>query len=223
VPRLASWIPAHQVSAITESLPPDSPPPLPALQPAPQREQPARIPVERLAHGNAQGYEEYSSEPRPWMRLFARMLDYVVWGIVVGILLEIVAPGLLDGVNDALLGVVLVAAWIPVEALLLSTWGKTPGKAMLDIRLVDRESENGIEYFSALQRATVVWIYGMGCGLFIFTLVTMILSYRDLKREGVSAWDGKMGFRTEHGSVHPFGILLAVSVLVFLIWGMSQI
>ena len=69
-----------------------------------------------------------STQVRPWVRYWARMFDVYSFSLVGGVFLGIVAPQFLARQNEYVLGMMLVFAWVFVEALLLSSFQTTPGK-----------------------------------------------------------------------------------------------
>ena len=83
-----------------------------------------------------------TSEPRPWHRLAARMFDYSIWGLVLALLLSqlrvlgFVGDGLAYWLMHPLLApIVVTATWMPIEALLITAVGTTPGKWLFGIYL----------------------------------------------------------------------------------------
>src|SRR5260221_2071847 len=69
-----------------------------------------------------------SNEVRPWVRYWARTFDVYSFCLVGGFILGIFAPQFLARQNEYALGMMLIFAWVFVEALLLSSFQTTPGK-----------------------------------------------------------------------------------------------
>jgi hypothetical protein len=76
--------------------------------------------------------------------------------------------------------------WALAEARLISTWGTTPGKWLLKLKVRTNVSEIP-DFKRALKRSILVWILGMGLG--IFTTISYIFGYYELTRKGITLWD----------------------------------
>jgi hypothetical protein len=83
-----------------------------------------------------------TSEPRPWHRLAARMFDYSIWGLLLALLYtQLRAFGIIPAqvgywLSHPLVAPVLITlSWIPVETLLITAVGTTPGKWLFGIYL----------------------------------------------------------------------------------------
>ncbi len=140
-------------------------------------------------------------KPHPWRRYWARMLDIAVMGaatsFMIGVVMEIVAPGqaerwsafLTNGVvgrlADLLLTLVLV---IPGNALLLGLTGGTPGKWLFGIKIV-RPDGRPIGVFAALGREVRVWFQGLAMGIPFASLFTLFGAYSWLTEDGYAPWD----------------------------------
>jgi hypothetical protein len=142
---------------------------------------------------------------RPWVRYFARMLDIMLFGALLGVGIEVALPGVLDHANDLLINAIVLGAWVFAEALLLASFGTTPGKALLGTRLI---YTGGLRfgYGVALARSALVWWRGLGAGLPLITLITMIVGYNTLKRERRASWDADAGFIVQHRPLTVGGI-----------------
>jgi hypothetical protein len=70
---------------------------------------------------------------------------------------------------------------VPVEGVLLSTWGTTPGKWLLRITLLD-STGNKLKFSAALSRSLYVWAWGLGIGFPYATVVAELFAYLDLQR-----------------------------------------
>lgn len=109
--------------------------------------------------------EELEKEIHPWRRYIARTVDYMLFGGLVELILFVVLrirpiPG---EIVSILIGCGCVLLFAPLEALMLSKWGTTPGKWAMGIRLEYIQGGN-LPYAEALYRACRVW-YGVGFGI----------------------------------------------------------
>jgi uncharacterized RDD family membrane protein YckC len=137
-------------------------------------------------------------EARPGTRLVARLID---WTLVLGI------PA--SAVPD--IGALAAIIWLPIEALLLSLWGYTPGKWLLGIAVRDAHGRRPI-FRGAFRRAAVAWTYGFGAAT-LFGLATAVLAYANLKRNGATYWDALGGYEVHQRPIGPGRRALAFLVL----------
>lgn len=162
--------------------------------------------------------------PRPWVRYFARSIDRsIAFGLAAVIVGFAFIMGLRPGIEAHLLSLGITwVGWIVVEALLLSTLGTTPGKALLGVRVRTVTGEN-LNFFQALSRTTGVWIRGEGLGIPLVSLVTLIVAYNKLMGDRITSWDREGGTVVEHGPCGPGrvvgGLLVGVLAMFVLIFG----
>lgn len=101
---------------------------------------------------------------------------------------------------------------------MLSSWGTTPGKALSKIRL---RCENGsrLSYSQALKRSFSVAVKGLGLGLPLISLFTLLNSYNDLTKKGKTSWDRDGNFSVSHqilGLSRGFVLTLSVISILFI-------
>lgn len=220
---MSEWIPLREIeslklmiqqveSARSEAVPESqsdegetSPPPIP--QSDPRQEEFAK----KLAE-----IEQNATRVNPFRRGFARMFDYCFLGLVmIAIFQPMEADPTLSwseqwqksmefnqseaGRDFQIYYLVAMLAWAPIEALLLSMFGTTPGKAIFGLYVQVKDSgtrdKRGIlpDFFPALGRSLGVWLIGYGAGLPLFTMVTMTFGFFQLMTKGSVLWDRKYG------------------------------
>src|SRR5215470_14679409 len=82
---------------------------------------------------------EEGAQVRPWVRYWARTIDGVLIGSVLAVPFDFFFPEEAQSrVAVQLTQFAALALWIPIEALLLTTFGSTPGKALLRVRVSDK-------------------------------------------------------------------------------------
>jgi len=147
---------------------------------------------------NTQDHLESARQIRPWVRLWARYIDLCLAGLVCGLIWEMIGPP----VNTKYVVTEMLYAflWVPIEAILLSTWGTTPGKWLLRTTLRD-STGNKLKFSAALSRSLYVWAWGLGIGFAYATWVAGLFAYLDLQNKGVTRWDREGGFRISHGEI----------------------
>jgi hypothetical protein len=154
------------------------------------------------------------AEARPWIRCWARTLDIVIGGFVLGVILGLFVPEALD-MSNVLLGFLIVFVWIFIETVLLMSWGTTPGKWMLSTTLRTARGAK-LDGWAALSRSFDVWLRGLGVGIPLISLFTRLKAYNRLKAAGETLWDANGGFVVSHEPLRTGR--LALVVLVVLAW-----
>lgn len=154
---------------------------------------------------------------RPWMRFFARNIDLALFSILGYLAIAFIYPKLLgkDEVGKILI-VPFAFAWVFVEAWLLSKYGTTPGKFLLNTK-INLASGAIINYDKALSRSIKAWWRGLGAGLPLISSITCFISYNRLKRKGITTWDMEDGFIVTHGRVGNVQGALAIIFLSSLV------
>ncbi|MBK8740869.1 MAG: J domain-containing protein [Betaproteobacteria bacterium] len=176
---------------------------------------------------------ERVSDPQPEMRLFARLFDYALWGmLLLGVPGWLVALGALPAATGSALAHPLVAplwitaSWIPVEALLLTHVQTTPGRWLLCVYLQHEVSnpyapeELRFSYGAAVRRAADVWLRGCGAWLPVVALIAMARAREHVRRAGETRWDSERDCLVTHGPVGNLSLVtlaigLAAATLVF--------
>jgi|GEM_PF-2815039 len=154
---------------------------------------------------------------RPWVRYWARMFDVYSFSLIGGVILAFTAPQFLAKQNEYALGMLLVFAWVFVEALLLSSFQTTPGKWLFKTNIA-LTSGSPISFSQALARSLKVWWRGFGTGFPIAAMITMIIAHGRLTRNGITSWDKDDGFSVTHETIGVPRVLAAVAFFfVFLV------
>lgn len=154
--------------------------------------------------------QDSAAQIRPWPRYWARMIDGGIAGLLLGTILELAGFPAKD-MNGMVLGIIAVFAWIPVEGLFLSTWGFTPGKWLLKIRITDG-SGSQLDFQRALTRSVRVWTAGLALGIPIATMFTNWYQYDKLKKTGKTTYDRKGELIVHHQYIGGGRLILVVLV-----------
>ncbi len=169
------------------------------------------------------------NQKRPWVRYFARIIDYIVFEFLITILLTfiflLVAPSVIEWfyyneltyITYLAFSFFIYMSWNFFEALLLSKWGTTIGKWLLGVSLTDSFG-NKLTYEDALSRSFQVWIKGMGLGLPIVSIITLIVSYTRLNEEGKTSWDFKGNYVVKHKELKTFCVIIVILIMVSYYW-----
>lgn len=143
----------------------------------------------------------WSNRPvAPWRRYFARYLDTMVHGTIGYLLLGYVggsiAPdevgklltpreGLGGTFLDVIVSVFLAAL---VGAVVVGATGSSIGKAIFGVRVVDG-TMRPIGLWRGLKRELTIWLIGLGTGIAVVSLITLVISYRRLTLRATTLWD----------------------------------
>lgn len=138
-----------------------------------------RIDDKVLSNSNFQ--ENVPKEIHPWLRYFARILDYGLWNAFIQFILIVIVrmrpiPG---NFLSSLITIVSTALFVPVEAWMLHKFGTTPGKWAMGIRLEYYQGGN-LPYSEALNRSLNVYVCGAGLSIPVVQMVLYILRYCQL-------------------------------------------
>jgi hypothetical protein len=152
------------------------------------------------------------NKPHPWRRYFAKMLDLWIVGLSVGFLLEILMPGFLEGVDDAVIGILVGVLILPYEAIALPSWKRTIGKWLMGISVV-KTNGNNLAPKEALYRSWLVFYRGLGLSIPIISLFTLIHQYGVLTKKGITTWDKEVGCEVKYEKLDPFKVILALILI----------
>ena len=157
---------------------------------------------------------EEAPKVRPWVRFVGRMFDYCWFGIVLTFVLEMV--GLSLTANP--FGILLIPfLWVFAEAMFLSTWGETPGKWLTQTSVRCANGQK-LSFRDAIYRSFSVWWIGMGAGIFIVSLVTMIVACVKLSNNRITTWDKSGKFAVRHHTMGPLRIIVLIAFFAVIIW-----
>ncbi|TLD71637.1 RDD family protein [Phragmitibacter flavus] len=137
-------------------------------------------------------------KPRPWLRFWARMVDYMWFtGVVVFILAAILPVSSVQWMMWASqhyipIESLLILCYVPVEAWCLARFGKTPGRALLRLEVVS-VTGGRLTFQQALVRSVQVYVKGVGLWLPLVSLLVMSWSRVQLLRRGQTSWDVDCG------------------------------
>lgn len=165
-------------------------------------------------------YPTDPGRPRPWIRFLARLCDYRLASFLVGLPLGLFVGFVSVWIDqpfpdlpNVVWGMMTIAIWVLLEAVLLRFLGTTPGKALLAVS-VGQQRWRKPGFGSALKRSLLVWLHGLGLGIPLISLLTMGQSYGDLKKEGSSMWDRKAKLVTIHRPCGALRVLVAIAWIV---------
>ena len=178
--NLTSWTAADSLNEFhshVHSAPVTSPAPQPPPQPTPQ---PTSTAVTSTGH-------------HPWRRCFARAIDTALLVPLFASITHIYPTG----ANDIKFNAMTIAFAIIAHALLQSTWGSTPGKAILGYNVRTHSGEK-MTFEQALRREGNIAWHGLGFAIPFYSIYTLIRSYGHPNSTGSTTWDAAGNFRVTH-------------------------
>lgn len=167
--------------------------------------EPSEIFVER-----EQKAKENITHANPWIRCIARYFDYALFFLLLLASRKLFHGQLPFGKYEHLVPFEFFV-WIPIEALLLSTWGTTPGKFFLKAFI--KSSFCLLPAFNlVLRRGFSVWFRGLGMGIIGLNFFCMLIAYNKLKLFQITSWDRDDHITVTHYPVARWRIYVAVFV-----------
>lgn len=151
--------------------------------------------------------------PHPWRRYFARMIDTWILGIGIGLLLGTAAPEFLEETPELVLTILIMLLVLPYDAFCLSTWKKTAGKWMMGIEVVKTDGSL-LSVEEAFKRSWLILLRGLGLGIPIIALFTLIHQFNMLKGKGIVSWDKEIGSMIEYEKLRTERVILAVILTI---------
>lgn len=177
---------------------------------------------EIITNSDEVGYDDYPAESseddtydvHPWIRFWARTIDVILFSTLFVFMLAFSPRAMLEFVGrvENVVSIQLFF-WVLVEAMLLSSWGTTPGKYLLGVTIRDSEG-NKLSFLNALNRSASVWLWGFGCGIIYVEILSKYLSYKRLTDKGITRWDQNGKYKVSHGEVSILNIIIAVIILI---------
>lgn len=152
----------------------------------------------------------------PWRRFWARNFDFLLHAIIVAIVWSLIDYESILAINDNLLGFILMVIWIFLDGIYMTYFGTTIGKKILKIKISLQDGSKLSKYI-AFKRSRLVWLRGMGLGIGIIQLIANIISYRNLKKDGITSWDRELGLNVSFEQVGLFRYLVCPAFFICMI------
>ncbi len=168
-------------------------------------------PSEIIIDGPSKPHKELT-HTNPWVRCLARFFDYSLFCLLLLFTRKLFHGHLPLGKYDRLIPFEYFV-WIPIEALLLSTWGRTPGKWFLKIKLKAGKRYK-LHFKMALRRSFYVWVRGLGMMIFGLNFFCLLIAYQKLKLYKITSWDREDHVEVLHYPFSRWRIYVAVFVAV---------
>lgn len=136
-----------------------------------------------------------------WPRFWARSLDITLWIVPLAIAAAAFVPqlselgGSLDErVNDQLFGLFLLPLALVCDALTYALFGNTPGKRLAGLRVCDAAGGK-LPWGRHFARNAGVWLNGLGLGVGLVALFTLVHQYKRVRSGALTSWDQRQESR----------------------------
>lgn len=171
-------------------------------------------------------FKEVTQQAHPWMRYFARGVDsiinFYVAAIVIGIFLIFISEDLFNAfyeMNDILFIIICSVVGLSIESAVISIFGTTIGKWVFSIKVIDIKGKK-LKPNISLKRNFLMYYKGLGLGIPIISLITMLFSFNQLNEEpvGRTSWDINCNTLVIVGDKNIFKIIIAGISFCFYIY-----
>ena len=132
----------------------------------------------------------------PWSRCCARLFDLTLLAVVIVFLIEAFLPALsmeafllYANARPFVTGSGIVASAFALNALVLTAFGNSPGKALFGLRAVPLDGAGRFGFAGHAAREFRVWVFGAGIGIPVVALVTMARNYREVGAGRPASYD----------------------------------
>ncbi|MDQ0888864.1 putative RDD family membrane protein YckC [Paenibacillus sp. V4I9] len=156
-------------------------------------------------------WNEEKTKVRPWLRLWARYLDSLLFVYLIQLLDRssvpfvspiidwiMYGPFIIPGTEEYVMTTILLLVWIPLESLLLSLVGTTPGKFLFGVKVRNPDGAR-LSLRQACKRSFLVWWRGEAAGIPVIYLFTHASAYQTLKNKlRQTTWDREMNIIISH-------------------------
>lgn len=163
-----------------------------------------------------------------WIRLLARSFDNLIYLAIAGAIFALlkfvkVIPtfekaqkGLETGISAGVIicGFILVSIFF--EAFLVSNFGATLGKKLLNFKILD-ENDEKLDFATSVNRSFMV--FWRGCYLYIplASMVGFAAAADRIENMKISAWDSEFKTKVVHSKPKLYGVLIVLGVFAALI------
>ncbi len=150
---------------------------------------------------------------RPWIRYWARSFDVKLLITVFSAIY--LSNYIVTNIYLVLLVCVLLSClfWILIETICLALFGSSPGKYLLNTKVVSF-NEKKPHFGQSLKRSFMVWFYGNGLYIPIVSFINQYLSFSRLKANLPLKWELSSKTRIEHKKIGSARTILFIFLFI---------
>lgn len=171
---------------------------------------PPALPAEYL-----EKLEKETGQPKPnpqlARRFWARWMDLMGYSSLWWLGMYFSGRDIASTMGNPWLLLTMYLPWFVIEAWLIQRFGRTPGKCLMGLRVVN-EDGSALELKPAIWRSLRVMVTGIGFGWGLLSVLCQALSWFTTKRIGKPIWDHIGGHKVTAGQLNPFQILWLIVV-----------
>ena len=162
--------------------------------------------------------DSIAAAPYPWRRFFARALDLSLAGILWSALQYLVLHWYWPEFGLMGLADTLISAWgawlflLVLEPILLCTWGYTPGKRLLRLK-VRREDGSKLDLERAVIRTAWILLRGFALNVPFLNLLCLGTCYDRCIKDQVMPWDQGLRYTVRPAGKKRVAAYVAISLL----------
>ncbi|GMQ60734.1 hypothetical protein AN1V17_51370 [Vallitalea sediminicola] len=165
-------------------------------------------------NSNVKLKEKHEIRIRAWVRYFARITDITLFSWILNSIILYLNPSFIN-IDLFYRSILVVNSWIIVETISLGLFGTTIGKWIMNIQVRNKEG-NKLNIRDSLRRSLLVWVYGYGCGVPIFNLITLTKCYDNLLENKLTTYDKKGEYSISCGNISIVRVIIVVVINIFI-------
>lgn len=145
-------------------------------------------------------------------RFWARWCDLHLYSGIWWIALWLAGRDIKGIMMDPWLAMLHFIPWFAIEAVLIHRFGTTPGKWLLDLRVINPDGRK-LDLTESIRRASRVMVFGIGLGWYLLSWVCQVMAFITTRKLGKSLWDQAGGHNVVGGPLNPPKLVTFVLVL----------
>lgn len=197
---LDAWITLGDIQLFNHSLHPNATPAGPTGKETPARDT-----------------DDSSQNPHLLRRFWARWLDLYLFSGIWWLSMWVTGRNIEQLLIQPWIMLLHYAPWFAIEALLISRYATTPGKWLLNLKVLNLDGSQ-LSLQASIIRSARVLLMGIGFGLTGLCLLCQAFGWFSAKRLGRPLWDRAGGHFLDGPPVSQFRITGYVIALLFSIW-----
>jgi uncharacterized RDD family membrane protein YckC len=162
-------------------------------------------------------YSDEGELARAWPRFWARTFDTFLYSLLAGLVIGLLFPSffmaeIFEGRGGAILiGLLILPFVMIIDAVIISKFGSSLGKAIAGLRVADIDHEK-LTLETSLRRNMQVYLKGLALGIPLLNLAAYGNAHAAVRDQGLTSWDQATGSRVFATSNNEFRTV-AIAVL----------
>lgn len=161
--------------------------------------------------------DETLRERHAGRRFWARMLDLHFYGGAWWLLMWLSGRDLELLYTEAWTRMLLFVPWFIIETLLIHRFATTPGKWLLNIKVLNLDGSK-LSLRASILRSVRILFMGIGFGIDLLMLLCMTLSWIGVQKLGRPLWDRVGGHFVDTQPLNRYKVMLYIGSFLFALW-----